>query len=266
MQIQTTGLSLFDYMSDPDKSDQTLKSLAQKQQQDLAGELGNLTSTISLGQTDNPLQVLESGMGNVNLKTVNNMIAFNMRPVAEDLQQMADRLGIKEPIEIKQVDGKWQVQGLTDDKPATEADEELAASDTDAETTETSESEAEPATEVTDPAEDTADQAELAAHNQALQRLQDYLDRNEGLQKKLDQLNAMSEFYEFGQTQQFAKQLQEADVPEADVVNFLTSSREYIQGLDSFSLSANGLDLTSRGESDALIDVATKQFDLDAGE
>ncbi|WP_416306448.1 hypothetical protein [Neptunicella sp. SCSIO 80796] len=266
MQIQTTGLSLFDYLSDPDKSNQTLQSLAQKQKQDISGDLSSLTDSISLGQTDNPLQVLESGMGSVSLKTVNNMIAFNLRPVAEDLQQMADRFGITDPVEVKLVEGKWQVQGITTEDSETSPDDEVADTDTEAQSTETSESETESPSEITDPAEEAAAQADKAAREQALQRLQDYLDRNQALQKKLDQLNAMSEFYEFGQTQEFAKQLQEANVPEADVVNFLTSSREYIQGLGSFSLSAGGMELTSRGESDTLIEQAVKKFDLDTGE
>ncbi|MBC3765975.1 hypothetical protein [Neptunicella marina] len=228
MQIQSSGLTLFDYLEDADKSNQTLQNLAQNQYQyqDLRKELNTLTDSLNLGQTDNPLKFLDNGFSNVSLKTVNNMIAYNMRPVAEDLQQMADRFGIKDPVNLQNVDGKWQVDGLMDE-------EQLAAAT-----------------------------PEEKATQEQLQNLQTYLDKNTALQDKLTQLDRMSEFYEFGQTQEYAKTLQANDVAEDGVVSYLTASRSLIQEAAGFSLSSKGLQLNSRGESDSLIEQAKEQFNI----
>ncbi|GAC04141.1 MAG: hypothetical protein CL578_04860 [Alteromonadaceae bacterium] len=90
--------------------------------------------------------------------------------------------------------------------------------------------------------------------HKGLAQLQQYLDRNPKLQSKLDDLNALSEFYELGQSQEYAKELQAADVHEDDVVTYLTQSREYLFSLDSFYLSDAGLSIASRGESEGLFE------------
>jgi hypothetical protein len=86
--------------------------------------------------------------------------------------------------------------------------------------------------------------------DRALQQLQTYLDRNKGLQTKLNTINQLSEMVELGKSQAFAKQLQEADISEPDVVTYLTKAREYLFSIDSFSLSNKHLTLTSQGEAE----------------
>ncbi len=86
--------------------------------------------------------------------------------------------------------------------------------------------------------------------DRALQQLQTYLDRNKGLQTKLNTINQLSEMVELGKSQAFAKQLQEADISEPDVVTYLTKAREYLFSIDSFSLSNKHLSLTSQGEAE----------------
>ena len=86
----------------------------------------------------------------------------------------------------------------------------------------------------------------------SVQQLQNYLDRNKGLQTKLSTINQLSEMVELGKSQQYAKQLQEADVSEPDIVNYLTQAREYLFSLDRFSLSAQNLSLASQGEAEQL--------------
>ena len=98
--------------------------------------------------------------------------------------------------------------------------------------------------------------------HKGLAQLQQYLDRNPRLQSKLDDLNSLSEFYELGQSQEYAKQLQEADVHEDDVVTYLTQSRDYLFSLDSFYLSDAGLSIASRGESDGLFEQVKKTLGL----
>jgi hypothetical protein len=83
-----------------------------------------------------------------------------------------------------------------------------------------------------------------------VQQLQNYLDRNKGLQTKLNTINQLSEMVELGKSQAFAKQLQEADISEPDVVTYLTQAREYLFSIDSFSLSSKNLTLTSQGEAE----------------
>jgi hypothetical protein len=86
-------------------------------------------------------------------------------------------------------------------------------------------------------------------NNRSLQQLQNYLDRNAGLQSKLDTVNQLSEMVELGQSQEFAKQLQAADVSEPDIVTYLTQAREYLFSIDSFNLSSKKVSLVSRGEA-----------------
>lgn len=93
-------------------------------------------------------------------------------------------------------------------------------------------------------------QIQGAADDKALQQLQNYLDRNKGLQTKLDTINQLSEMVELGKSQELAKQLQEANVSEPDVVNYLTQARDYLFSIDSFTLSSKKLTLGSQGEAE----------------
>ena len=93
-------------------------------------------------------------------------------------------------------------------------------------------------------------QVKGSSDERAGQQLQNYLDRNKALQTKLNTINQLSEMVELGKSQAFAKQLQEADISEPDVVTYLTKAREYLFSIDSFSLSSKNLTLTSQGESE----------------
>jgi hypothetical protein len=146
------------------------------------------------------LTQLQSGESSLNLQTLDNMLNFNLLSVSKDLQQVVRDLGISEEIEIKQIDGQWQVQQTSQNKP--------------------------------------------------LSQLQSYLERNNKLQKQLDTMNKLSELVELGASQQYAKQLQKADISEPDVVTYLTQAREYLFSIDSFSLSSKHLSLGSRGEAE----------------
>ena len=102
--------------------------------------------------------------------------------------------------------------------------------------------------------------------HKGLAQLQQYLDKNPKLQSKLNDLNALSEFYELGQSQEYAKELQSADVHEDDVVTYLTQSRDYLFSLDSFYLSDRGLSIASRGESEGLFEEVKKTLGLETSE
>lgn len=217
MQIQS-GLSLMDYLNDPARSQQALDRAVQYQQQNVAGELTELDAGIgqmSDGQIDETLKKIEEGQSSVSLKSLDNMIAFYMKPVAGQLQDLAERFGIKEQTQIKHIDGHWQVEGAEADDAAPE-----------------------------------------------LQRLQQYLDADQGLQKRMDQLNRLSEFYEWGLTRDNAAQLKEAKVADDDVVAYLKQGRSHLMGMDSFTLSTSELQLNSRGEAQHLYDAAKKLFGI----
>ena len=236
MQIQNYGVSLFDYMDSPEKGDEALQRLVDGQnatisENNIGSNLKGLSDTLKLGEVANPLALMESDLSSISLQTINNMIGYNLRPVADDLQQMAARLGITEEITIELQDDKWQVKGLNP--------------------------------EPTDPAEEVDENPTTSQLDKNMQKLQDYLDRNQGLQNKLDQLNKLSEFYEFAQTQNNAAALKEADVGEESLVSFLSSSREYLYGLNSFSLSEDNFAITSRGAAELLYEQAKENFGVD---
>jgi hypothetical protein len=204
MQVQNSGSTLFDYIGNRGKADSALEQSIASQGYNLAGEIRGVQSSLATGKVDDALARLQAGENGLNLQTLDNMLNFNLRPVAEDLTQTAQDLGLHLDVQIKQKDDKWQVVSAQDPQP------------------------------------------------KGLQQLQSYLDRNQGLQNKLNNLNSLSEFYELGQSQEHAKALQAADVHEDDVVTYLTQSREYLFGLDSFYLSDKGLSIASRGESEGL--------------
>jgi hypothetical protein len=108
--------------------------------------------------------------------------------------------------------------------------------------------------------------SEYDPEHKGLAQLQQYLDRNPKLQSKLDDLNALSEFYELGQSQEYAKELQEANVDEDEVVSYLTQSREHLFSMDSFYLSDAGLSIASRGESEGLFEQVKKSLGLSSEE
>ncbi|WP_102795093.1 hypothetical protein [Bowmanella denitrificans] len=215
MQIQS-GLSLMDYLNDPAKSQEALDRAVQSQKQNLAKDLlevDNSLDNASDKQMDETLKKMEEGQTTVSLQSLDNMISFHMKPVAEQLQDLAKRFDVNQSVEIKLQDGKWQVEG---------ADAE----------------DAEP----------------------GLKRLQQYLDADQGLQKRMDQLNRLSEFYEWGNTREYAAQLKEAKVSQEDVVAFLKTSRTHIMGLDSFSVSSAEVSINSRGEALKLLEAAQKSL------
>lgn len=109
MQIQN-GLSLFDYLDDPQKSQQSLQQIASNAGQNIGAELTELGQT-GRGQMDEVLKKIESGESAVKLQTLDNMIAFNQRPVAAELQDLADRLNLPQPVSLQHQQGKWQVVG-----------------------------------------------------------------------------------------------------------------------------------------------------------
>lgn len=201
MQVLNTPLSLFDYISNSSKADSSLASLATKQKQDVGNDIRNLQRDIATGDLDSTLAQIQSGDTSLNLQSLENMFNFNMLSVSKDLQQVAQDLGIEESVDLKHIDGYWQVQhqALPDDR--------------------------------------------------AMQQLQTYLDRNKTLQKQLDTLNKLAELIELGTSQQYAKQLQEAEISEPDVVAYLTQAREYLFSIDSFTLSNQRLNHNARGEA-----------------
>jgi hypothetical protein len=218
MQVQNTRLSLFDYMGNSTKADSALKESISSQKNNLAGEIRGMQGNLAVGNVDDALERLHHGENGLSLQTLDNMLSFNLRPVAKDLQQTAADLGLNFDVQLKQQDGKWQAISDQDPQP------------------------------------------------KGLQKLQSYLDRNQGLQTKLNSLNALSEFYELGQSQEYAKELQAAEVHENDVVTYLTQSREYLFGLDSFYVSDKGLSIASRGESQGLFNEMKKNLGLESTE
>lgn len=200
MQIASSNLTLFDYITNSNKADSALQDAAVRQKFDVATDIRNLQQDIISGDIDITLTQLQSGESSLNLQTLDNMLNFNLLSVSKDLQQVVRDLGISEEIEIKQIDGQWQVQQTSQNKP--------------------------------------------------LSQLQSYLERNNKLQKQLDTMNKLSELVELGASQQYAKQLQKADISEPDVVTYLTQAREYLFSIDSFSLSSKHLSLGSRGEAE----------------
>lgn len=113
MQIQN-GLSLFDYLDNPEKSKQSLQQIAEKSSQNLGTELTELGQT-GREQMDDVLKKMESGESAVKMQTLDNMIAFNLRPVAAELQDMAARLNLPQPVSLQHEQGKWQVEGADAD-------------------------------------------------------------------------------------------------------------------------------------------------------
>ncbi|MEP7704190.1 hypothetical protein [Paraglaciecola sp. 25GB23A] len=200
MQIANSNLTLFDYITNSNKADSALQDAAVRQKFDVASDIRNLQQDIISGDIDTTLTQLQSGESSLNLQTLDNMLNFNLLSVGKDLQQVVRDLGISKEIEIKQINGQWQVQQTSQDKP--------------------------------------------------LNQLQSYLERNDKLQKQLDTMNKLSELVELGASQQYAKQLQKADISEPDVVTYLTQAREYLFSIDSFSLSSKHLSLGSRGEAE----------------
>jgi hypothetical protein len=110
MQIQATGLTLFDYLADSDKADKALENAVTSQKNSIGSELSNIESSLQSGQIDDTLKRLQSGEGGISLQTLDNMIAFNLRPIQKDLADMASRLGIDETLDVKLIDGKWQIE------------------------------------------------------------------------------------------------------------------------------------------------------------
>jgi hypothetical protein len=202
MQIANSNLTLFDYITNSNKADSALQDAAIRQKFDVASDIRNLQQDIISGDIDTTLTQLQSGESSLNLQTLDNMLNFNLLAVSKDLQQVAHDLGITNEVEIKQIDGQWQVQNQNDPQ------------------------------------------------DRSLSQLQDYLERNNKLQKQLDNVNKLSELVELGASQQYAKQLQKADISEPDVVTYLTQAREYLFSIDSFSLSTTHLTLNSRGEAE----------------
>lgn len=205
MQVEKSPLSLFNYIGNSSNTDTGFEKAIARQNSNIASEIRSLQSDISQENVDATLERLQNGDSSLSLQTIDNMLNFNLISVSKDLQQVANDLGINSEINLTQVDGKWQVQGLTNDDDG---------------------------------------------NNKALQQLQNYLDRNKALQGKLDTINQLSEMLELGKSQEFAKQLQDADVSEPDVVTYLTKAREYLFSIDSFSLSSKHLTPTSQGEAE----------------
>ena len=198
-----------------DKADKALEKAVASQKTNISAELSSLQSSLQSGQIDDALKRLQSGEGGISLQTLDNMIAFNLRPIKKDLLDLAAQLGIEQSVELHLQQGKWQVQN-SDSVPSA-----------------------------------------------AIEKLQHYLDHNKALSSKLHKLNSLSEFYELGNTQQYALQLKDSGVKEEELISFLSESRQTLFAMDSLQLSAKDLSLLSRGQSATLFEQAKTRFGLD---
>lgn len=109
MQIQNSVLSLFNYIDNRTHAETALKQAAKTQSYQLEYEIRGLQGDIAQGNVDQTLAYLQSGEKGLSLQTLDNLLNFTLRPISQDLQQVAEDLGIRDEVEIKNLDGKWQI-------------------------------------------------------------------------------------------------------------------------------------------------------------
>ncbi|WP_158965693.1 hypothetical protein [Paraglaciecola sp. L3A3] len=112
MQINK-ALTLFDYIGDNNKSTSILEDLANKQGQNIAGNIQAVDTELSLGQFEGTLDKIEKGEIEVNSATLENYFQFNKNKLNNEFKQLADVYQINIDSEITIEDGKLLVSGDT---------------------------------------------------------------------------------------------------------------------------------------------------------
>lgn len=188
-------LSLFDYLSSPDKGKSALSNIASNSTSStIENDIQTLSSPLADNAVNELLDRIESGDTNISLSTIGNLLEHNRSLLTADLQDVATKLNLPEDIRIERSQNGWQIE-LSENEQT----------------------------------------------NDALGRLQAYVDKSQAVQTKLNQVSQLSEMFEQGLTRNFANDLKSASTADDDIVAFLSETRQIIQGNSGFNLSAKGL-------------------------
>lgn len=92
------------------------------------------------------------------------------------------------------------------------------------------------------------------------QKLQDYLDRDERLNKLVQQTGKLSQFYEWGLVREQASKYQESGVDDGELLEFLQEGRENIVHQNRLLIDSEGVQYLSQRQSQSLIEKYSEKF------
>jgi hypothetical protein len=111
MEINNKPLSLFNYITDNNKSNDALQALAKTNNKDISGGLDVLESGLNKGQFEETLKLLEKGEIDIDLNLVNNYYQFNQQKLDREISQLAKSFELSSELVVTLQDGKLVIEG-----------------------------------------------------------------------------------------------------------------------------------------------------------
>ena len=111
MDINSKPLSLFNYISDTNKSNDVLQALAKSNDRDIGTGLSVLETGLNKGQFEETLKLMEKGEIDVDLNIVNNYHQFNQQKLDREISQLAKDFELSSEVTVTLQDNKLVLEG-----------------------------------------------------------------------------------------------------------------------------------------------------------
>ena len=109
MQVSNQALSLFDYIENKSKADETLNNLGQLQKNDVKDNYLALNQGLNDQEYEATLRRLEKGEINLDVNSVEHYFAFNLSKLEREVQSIREQFDISEDMAIEITDSSLNI-------------------------------------------------------------------------------------------------------------------------------------------------------------
>ena len=111
MEINNKSLSLFNYISDTNKSNEVLQTLAKSNDRDVGAGLQVLENGLDKGQFEETLKLLEKDEIDIDLNLVGNYQQFNQQKLDREISQLAKSFDLSSEVTATLQENKLVLEG-----------------------------------------------------------------------------------------------------------------------------------------------------------
>ena len=111
MEINNKSLSLFNYISDTNKSNEVLQTLAKSNDRDVGAGLQVLENGLDKGQFEETLKLLEKDEIDIDLNLVGNYQQFNQQKLDREISQLAKNFDLSSEVTATLQENKLVLEG-----------------------------------------------------------------------------------------------------------------------------------------------------------
>ena len=111
MQVNNQALSLFDYIENRNKANETLDNLGKRQKLDLSESFASLNQGLNADKFEDTLKRLEKGEIDLDGNSVEHYLSFNLNKLEKEVQSIRRQFDVSDKVAIKIEDNKLTIEG-----------------------------------------------------------------------------------------------------------------------------------------------------------